>query len=137
MIELVELSDLILPLSDSWQQNWVYSEHPGKEFGKFVTSAGGFYNDAENDKGEGATPEATPKIHWKRFPGVSRDFPVALFLCFRIIVILTWAGLNVLCGTSDSPPLEVSFLQCQLGLCLLANVIHLYLFKCSLSCSAS
>jgi len=36
---------------DSWQEKWTYSEHPGKEFGKFVTSAGAFYNDAENDKG--------------------------------------------------------------------------------------
>jgi len=29
----------------------VYSEHPGKEFGKFVLSHGKFFNDAENDKG--------------------------------------------------------------------------------------
>lgn len=29
----------------------MYSEHPGKEFGKFVRSNGKFFNDAENDKG--------------------------------------------------------------------------------------
>jgi hypothetical protein len=29
----------------------VYSEHPGKEFGKFVLSHGKFFNDADNDKG--------------------------------------------------------------------------------------
>ncbi|XP_049780722.1 calreticulin [Schistocerca cancellata] len=36
---------------DSWESNWVYSEHPGKEFGKFVRSAGKFFNDPEEDKG--------------------------------------------------------------------------------------
>lgn len=30
----------------------MYSEHPGKEFGKFKLTAGAFYNDAEEDKGE-------------------------------------------------------------------------------------
>lgn len=35
-------------LSDSWEKNWVYSEHPGKEFGKFVLSAGQFFKDADN-----------------------------------------------------------------------------------------
>ena len=29
----------------------MYSEHPGKEFGKFVLSHGKFFNDADNDKG--------------------------------------------------------------------------------------
>lgn len=38
--------------TDSWEKNWVYSEHPGKEFGKFVLSHGKFWNDPENDKGE-------------------------------------------------------------------------------------
>lgn len=36
---------------DTWTNTWVYSEHPGKEFGKFVHTAGKFYNDAEADKG--------------------------------------------------------------------------------------
>lgn len=35
---------------ESWEQNWIYSEHPGKEFGKFKLTAGKFYNDPE-DKG--------------------------------------------------------------------------------------
>ncbi|XP_003486363.1 calreticulin [Bombus vosnesenskii] len=38
-------------LDDSWEKNWVYSEHPGKEFGKFVLSHGKFWNNPENDKG--------------------------------------------------------------------------------------
>lgn len=38
--------------TDSWEKNWVYSEHPGKEFGKFVLSHGKFWNDRENDKGK-------------------------------------------------------------------------------------
>ena len=29
----------------------MYSEHPGKEFGQFVLTAGKIYNDAEADKG--------------------------------------------------------------------------------------
>lgn len=37
---------------DSWEKNWVYSKHPGKEFGAFVRTAGKFYNDEEQDKGK-------------------------------------------------------------------------------------
>lgn len=29
----------------------MYSEHPGKEFGKFVRTAGKFFNDENEDKG--------------------------------------------------------------------------------------
>lgn len=43
--------ETIVNISDSWEKNWVYSEHPGKEFGKFVLSYGKFWNDPENDKG--------------------------------------------------------------------------------------
>lgn len=38
-------------VTDSWESNWVYSEHPGKEFGKFKLTAGKFYSDTEEDKG--------------------------------------------------------------------------------------
>lgn len=31
--------------SDSWENNWIYSKHPGKEFGKFVLSAGEYHLD--------------------------------------------------------------------------------------------
>lgn len=37
---------------EDWESKWVYSEHPGKEFGKFVRTAGSFYNDGEADLGE-------------------------------------------------------------------------------------
>jgi len=37
---------------DNWKDEWIYSKHPGKEFGKFTHSAGSFYNDAELDKGK-------------------------------------------------------------------------------------
>lgn len=40
-----------LSLLDTWEQNWVYSKHPGKEFGLFKRTAGKFYNDEEADKG--------------------------------------------------------------------------------------
>ncbi|KAJ8941551.1 hypothetical protein NQ318_011508 [Aromia moschata] len=36
---------------DSWEKNWIYSKHPGKEFGKFVRTAGKFFHDEEEDKG--------------------------------------------------------------------------------------
>lgn len=36
---------------DDWEKEWVYSEHPGKEFGKFKRTAGKFYNDEVADKG--------------------------------------------------------------------------------------
>lgn len=37
--------------TDSWEKNWVYSKHPGKEFGKFVRTAGKFFNDEAEDQG--------------------------------------------------------------------------------------
>lgn len=36
---------------DTWEKNWIYSKHPGKEFGKFVRAAGKFYNNEEEDQG--------------------------------------------------------------------------------------
>ncbi|KAL2732820.1 calreticulin-like [Vespula maculifrons] len=52
---------------DSWEKNWVYSEHPGKEFGKFVLSHGKFWNDPENDKGIQTSQDA-------RFYALSKKF---------------------------------------------------------------
>lgn len=37
--------------TDSFETEWTYSEHPGKDFGKFVHRSGAFYNDLEADKG--------------------------------------------------------------------------------------
>lgn len=37
--------------TDSWNEKWVYSKHPGREFGKFVHTAGSFFNDESFDKG--------------------------------------------------------------------------------------
>jgi len=52
----------------TWEKNWIYSEHSGKEFGKFVWSSGKFYNDADKDKGIQTSQDA-------RFYAVSRKFP--------------------------------------------------------------
>lgn len=52
---------------DGWKDTWIYSKHPGKEFGKFVRSAGSFYNDEEADKGIQTTQDA-------RFYAISRKF---------------------------------------------------------------
>ncbi|XP_067616090.1 calreticulin [Eurosta solidaginis] len=52
---------------DTWESSWIYSEHPGKEFGKFVRSSGVFYNDKEADKGLQTSQDA-------RFYAVSRRF---------------------------------------------------------------
>ncbi|XP_063703301.1 calreticulin [Culicoides brevitarsis] len=52
---------------DSWTDKWTYSEHPGKEFGKFVRTAGKFFNDEEADKGLQTSQDA-------RFYGLSTKF---------------------------------------------------------------
>jgi len=52
---------------DSFESEWTYSEHPGKEFGKFVHSSGAFYNDAEADKGIQTSQDA-------RFYALSKKF---------------------------------------------------------------
>jgi calreticulin len=52
---------------ESWEENWVYSKHPGKEFGKFKWTAGKFYNDAEKDKGIQTSEDA-------KFYAISRKF---------------------------------------------------------------
>jgi len=54
-------------LDDSWKDVWVYSKHPGKEFGKFVRSSGSFYNDEEADKGIQTSQDA-------KFYAASRKF---------------------------------------------------------------
>lgn len=53
--------------NSKWEDNWVYSKHPNKEFGKFVLSAGSFYNDEEADKGIKTSQDA-------RFYAISRKF---------------------------------------------------------------
>uniref|UniRef100_A0A6M2DZV1 Calreticulin n=1 Tax=Xenopsylla cheopis TaxID=163159 RepID=A0A6M2DZV1_XENCH len=52
---------------DTWATTWIYSEHPGKEFGKFVQTSGKFYNDAETDKGLQTSQDA-------RFYALSHKF---------------------------------------------------------------
>ncbi|XP_017139797.1 calreticulin [Drosophila miranda] len=51
----------------NWDDTWIYSKHPGKEFGKFAHSSGSFFNDAEADKGIQTSQDA-------RFYAVSRKF---------------------------------------------------------------
>ena len=48
ILHSVHKNDVFREFSDSWEENWIYSEHPGKEFGKFVLSPGEFYNDKGN-----------------------------------------------------------------------------------------
>ncbi|XP_023011672.1 calreticulin [Leptinotarsa decemlineata] len=52
---------------DTWEQNWIYSKHPGKEFGKFVRTAGKFFNDEKEDAGIQTSEDA-------RFYALSRKF---------------------------------------------------------------
>lgn len=52
-VMIYNFSTFICLLTDEdWETKWVYSEHPGKEFGKFVRTAGKFFNDEEADLGE-------------------------------------------------------------------------------------
>lgn len=54
-------------LDDSWEKNWIYSKHPGKELGKFKRTAGKFYNDEKEDQGIQTSEDA-------RFYALSRKF---------------------------------------------------------------
>ncbi|PNF17706.1 Calreticulin [Cryptotermes secundus] len=66
-------------LDDSWENNWVYSEHPGKEFGKFVRSNGKFFNDAENDKGIQTSQDARFYALSTKFkPFSNKDKPLVI-----------------------------------------------------------
>lgn len=58
--------NLGLFLVDAWEKNWIYSKHPGKEFGKFDLTPGKFYHD-DSDKGIQTSQDA-------RFYAVSRKF---------------------------------------------------------------
>ncbi|XP_037947085.1 calreticulin [Teleopsis dalmanni] len=53
--------------TDAWENDWVYSKHPGKEFGKFVRSSGSFYNNKEADTGIQTSQDA-------RFYAISKKF---------------------------------------------------------------
>ncbi|KAL1495055.1 hypothetical protein ABEB36_010535 [Hypothenemus hampei] len=53
---------------DSWEKNWIYSKHPGKEFGKFVRTAGKFFYDEKEDQGIQTSEDA-------RFYALSTKFP--------------------------------------------------------------
>jgi len=54
-------------IDDSWEENWIYSEHQGLEFGKFVLSNGKFWSDPEKDKGIQTSQDA-------RYYALSRKF---------------------------------------------------------------
>lgn len=60
-------------LTDSFENEWTYSEHPGKEFGKFVHSSGAFYNDGEADKGIQTSQDARFYAISKKFSPFSND----------------------------------------------------------------
>ena len=63
-------------LLDSWSDRWVQSEHKD-DLGKFELSAGGFYGDAEKDKGIKTSQDA-------KFYGLSAKFDKVLN--FELIV---------------------------------------------------
>jgi len=66
-------------LDDSWEKNWLYSEHPGKEFGKFVLSHGKFFNDADNDKGMQTSQDARFYALSTKFkPFSNKDKPLVI-----------------------------------------------------------
>lgn len=52
---------------DTWEKNWIYSKHPGKEFGKFERTAGKFFHDETEDSGIQTSEDA-------RFYALSRKF---------------------------------------------------------------
>lgn len=44
-------SDIFIFLDADWEKRWISSTKKGSDAGKFVLSAGKFYNDPELDKG--------------------------------------------------------------------------------------
>ncbi|CAD7091820.1 unnamed protein product [Hermetia illucens] len=64
---------------DSWEKEWIYSKHPGKEFGKFVRTAGKFYNDADADKGIQTSEDARfYALSHKFSPFSNKDKPLVI-----------------------------------------------------------
>ena len=61
---------------DSWSDRWVQSEHKD-DLGKFELSAGGFYGDAEKDKGIKTSQDA-------KFYGLSAKFDKVLNFEHRV-----------------------------------------------------
>ncbi|XP_017007364.1 calreticulin [Drosophila takahashii] len=59
--------------NENWEDNWIYSKHPGKEFGKFVLTPGAFYNDAEADKGIQTSQDARFYAASRKFDGFSNE----------------------------------------------------------------
>ncbi|XP_058810598.1 calreticulin, partial [Phymastichus coffea] len=58
---------------DSWENNWIYSENPGQEHGKFILSHGKFFNDAEKDKGLQTSQDAKFYALSRKFKPFSND----------------------------------------------------------------
>lgn len=64
---------------DSWENKWTYSQHPGKEFGKFERTAGKFFNDEEADKGLKTSQDARFYALSTKFdPFSNRDKPLVI-----------------------------------------------------------
>ncbi|XP_055385220.1 calreticulin [Condylostylus longicornis] len=64
---------------DSWEDTWIYSKHPGKEFGKFVRTSGKFYNDEEADKGLQTSQDARfYALSHKFAPFTNKDKPLVI-----------------------------------------------------------
>ncbi|EDW42850.1 calreticulin [Drosophila sechellia] len=59
--------------NENWEDTWIYSKHPGKEFGKFVLTPGTFYNDAEADKGIQTSQDARFYAASRKFDGFSNE----------------------------------------------------------------
>lgn len=55
-------------VAGTWEDEWKYSEHPGKEFGKFAHTTGSIFHDPEEDKGIQTSQDA-------RFYAMSTKFP--------------------------------------------------------------
>jgi hypothetical protein len=79
---LTTFAILFLP-ADSWEKEWVESKHEGKEFGKFVRTAGKFFNDETQDKGK----STFNSIQWKisKFLFESDDFHETFLLTCHFI----------------------------------------------------
>lgn len=66
-------------LNDEWENTWVNSEHTGIEFGKFVRTAGKFFNDEQEDQGLQTSQDARFYALSNKFkPFSNKDKPLVI-----------------------------------------------------------
>lgn len=51
-LTIIHIKLIKITFVDKWEEKWIYSKHPGIEYGKVVLTSGKIFNDVEADKGK-------------------------------------------------------------------------------------